>query len=144
MPADLEKLGRLLADARRGRGLTQAALAAKARAAGLDVSDKYVGLIENATIHERTGRPRQPGFEVIKFFAAELGQPEREWLDLAGYAVADRPASSAELAESGVLFSEDFYRDLTPAQLERLGRIIGRERERRAKPPKRKPKPPPH
>lgn len=102
---DLVRFGQKLKAARERARLTQKALAGKATATGIKTSDKYIGLLENATLHESTGEPRRPSIELVRFVARELKQSETEFLDLAGYGI------TTDVGERKIV---EYYRAMSP------------------------------
>lgn len=122
---DLVLFGKKLRAARKARGLTQHALAELASAAGIDTSNQYIGLLENATPHESSGEPRQPSLELVKFLARELGQSGVEFLYLTGHA--------GSALHAILLVGPEQLQHFTDAQREKLGRVLERAEQEVAK-----------
>lgn len=75
--------GKWLKEARRCRGLTQAALAS-----ACDVSDTYISRLENEHDRTKRGDPVRPALEIVDGLAGALGVSIEEARLVAGYAPA--------------------------------------------------------
>lgn len=99
----METFGKWLEAHRKHAGLTQKELSIRA-----GCTRAYISLLERGIVESKTGRPIQPGRDIVDALARALGVPIPVARRAAGYAVVEEMASEVER------YLMEYFRNLSP------------------------------